>query len=215
MQGIIYKVENKTNGKIYIGQTTLSLNRRKRCHLNAEPYYVFHRALHKYKKSNFLWSILDIAYSKKELSDKEIYYIKTLKTKVPFGYNMTNGGESMFGKNNPMFGRIQSLKCKAINRQLRLGTTLSATVRKKIGKSLIGRSCSEKSKEKSRQRWLKNNPSIRYFLFIKKPNEIIIKIKNFKTFCDKELLNYNAARNAFCKWGYHKKYILIKKELVE
>lgn len=215
MQGIIYKVENKTNGKIYIGQTTLSLDRRKWCHFNAEPYYVFHRALHKYKKSNFLWSILDKAYSRKELSDKEIYYIKTLRTKVPFGYNMTIGGESMFGKNNPMFGGVQSLKCKNINRQLRLGTTLSKIIRKKISKSLIGRECSEKSKKISKQRWLKNNPSIRYFLFIKKPNNIIIKIKNFKTFCDKELLNYNSARNAFCMWGYHKKYILIKKELVK
>ena len=54
--GVIYKVTNLKNGKIYIGQTN-DFQRRKREHLNAakkeKDNYLFHKALRKYGEESF------------------------------------------------------------------------------------------------------------------------------------------------------------------
>jgi len=60
--GIIYKVTNLINNKIYIGQTTGSLEKRKIKHiscakLNSNIY--FHKALNKYGIGSFDWEILE------------------------------------------------------------------------------------------------------------------------------------------------------------
>jgi len=55
--GIVYKVKNKINDKIYIGITTKSLNKRKNQHeyvaFNRNSKYLFHKALRKYGADNF------------------------------------------------------------------------------------------------------------------------------------------------------------------
>ncbi len=54
---LIYKVVNKVDGKIYIGQTVGNLNRRKSEHLNDAKVgrydSYFHNALRKHGKDNF------------------------------------------------------------------------------------------------------------------------------------------------------------------
>ena len=56
--GIIYKVTNKINGKIYIGQTIRTLKQRKECHIGESTRNrkntVFYRAIRKHKKNNFI-----------------------------------------------------------------------------------------------------------------------------------------------------------------
>lgn len=56
---IIYKVTNKINGKIYIGQTVKSVVSRKAIHYYASKSSndgsVFHKALVKYKGTDFDW----------------------------------------------------------------------------------------------------------------------------------------------------------------
>lgn len=93
---MIYRVKNKINGKSYIGQTTMSLERRIKGHLKDAvkgSILYFHRSLKKYGIENFDMFTLCVCDSKKELNEKEIYYIKKYKTfnKV-FGYNLTLGG---------------------------------------------------------------------------------------------------------------------------
>jgi len=89
---IIYKILNKVNGKTYIGQTTLKLSKRIAQHIyeNKTP---IQKAINKYGIESFTISIIDYANSHEILNEKEIYWIKTLNSLVPFGYNLTEGGK--------------------------------------------------------------------------------------------------------------------------
>lgn len=95
--GIIYKA-TFPNGKVYIGQTTRTLNARKIGHLNdlCRDKCAFHRAIHKYGADNVEWETIDIADSIDELNEKEIYWINFYKSyihgKDSMGYNLTLGG---------------------------------------------------------------------------------------------------------------------------
>ncbi|MCK4454676.1 GIY-YIG nuclease family protein, partial [Candidatus Parcubacteria bacterium] len=59
---LIYIATNRVNGKQYVGQTTLTLERRKRTHIwkslvgGCSGY--FYNAIRKYGQKNFVWKIL-------------------------------------------------------------------------------------------------------------------------------------------------------------
>ena len=92
-KGIIYKITNIINNKIYIGQTTLSFYRRyrdgfKKCH-NA----YLQRSIDKYGLNNFKVEILAKNKSIKELDKLEIELINEYDSCNPeHGYNMKTGG---------------------------------------------------------------------------------------------------------------------------
>lgn len=114
---IIYKITNKINGKIYIGQTIRSLNKRIYEHLARGRNTYFDRALHKYGIQNFNIEVIDYAENKDELNKKESYYIKFFNCKFPFGYNLTDGGEGTigirrFGKDNPHYNKKHTKEAK-------------------------------------------------------------------------------------------------------
>lgn len=93
---IIYKVKNLINGKIYIGQTTQSLNSRiyghKRDSLKFKDIK-FYRAANKYGWDNFEFSIIDDkAKTLEELCSLEKHYIEKFDS-YKNGYNSTSGGE--------------------------------------------------------------------------------------------------------------------------
>jgi len=97
---IIYKLTNRVNGKIYIGQTTLTLEERFKSHIyNAkfDKSRVILRAITKYGTENFNKEVLYECSSKEEMNEKEKYFIKYFNSKLPNGYNMTDGGEGAFG----------------------------------------------------------------------------------------------------------------------
>lgn len=97
---IIYKVENKINGKIYIGKTIYSLKTRKPCHLSyarSGKNTYFHKALRKYGEENFEWSILTETDSELKLNVLEKFYIMTYR-KMGILYNMTDGGDGQSGR---------------------------------------------------------------------------------------------------------------------
>ena len=95
--GCIYKVTNLTNSKMYIGRTIRGLEKRKSIHITESkknnPKCYFHRALKSYGLENFKWEIIQICDSKDELIEAEIRHIKELRTKCPYGYNLSFGGE--------------------------------------------------------------------------------------------------------------------------
>ena len=94
---IIYKVTNKVNGKIYIGQTTKNLEYRRKKHegqINCKKRMVFHRAIVKYGKENFQWETICEASNREELDVLEVFYIKQYESFGKNGYNMTEGGNS-------------------------------------------------------------------------------------------------------------------------
>lgn len=96
--GYIYVRPNLINGKKYVGQATNLEVRQNRWNCLTQPYAgpAINAARAKYGIDNFGFEIL------KECEDEELdywekYYIKELNTKVPYGYNLTDGGEGMNG----------------------------------------------------------------------------------------------------------------------
>ena len=98
MERYIYKITNKINGKIYIGQVSnKSVNERFKRHIreaSSDSRSALDRAIFKYVSDNFICEEIDKASSKKELNAKEIYWIDKLNSKdSKIGYNLTNGGD--------------------------------------------------------------------------------------------------------------------------
>ena len=90
MKKAIYKIENKINHKIYIGQ---SVNPAKRftAHCNTNKYTsLITNAIKKYGKENFT---LDILGWYEDYNEKEKYYIKQYRSLAPYGYNILEGGQ--------------------------------------------------------------------------------------------------------------------------
>ena len=92
---IIYKIQNKINGKIYIGQTKFNLNQRISDHLRNKS--LIGNALRKYGLQYFDIFVIDVASDHKILCDKEMEYINFYNCKSPNGYNLTDGGEGFVG----------------------------------------------------------------------------------------------------------------------
>ena len=109
MEKYIYKITNLINGKIYIGQTN-NPKRREREHFSLTPSIledndgkILYNALLKYGPQNFSFEIIEDKCE--NYNEKEKFWIKTLNTLIPFGYNMTEGGEAppvFHGEQHPM-----------------------------------------------------------------------------------------------------------------
>lgn len=98
--GLIYLARCEVTRKCYVGCTIFSLKHRRRCHefdASKGSKSVFHKALRKHGLENFTWSILKEDIHEDDLLVYEKFYIKKLGTKLPSGYNMTDGGEGMVG----------------------------------------------------------------------------------------------------------------------
>lgn len=99
MFGVIYKITNILNNKVYIGQTIRPLEERIERHFdeaenNVLPENHFHRAIRKYGRENFKVEKIDEAENREELNNKEKFWIKEYKsTNDELGYNSTAGGE--------------------------------------------------------------------------------------------------------------------------
>jgi len=177
---IVYKAENKLNGKIYIGKTILPLERRIMYHERAKAG-LFPRALRKYGRDNFSFIILETAKSDAELLQKEIYWIHVFQSKVPNGYNLTDGGEGMaghrpsietrrkmsqslkgknagarngmYGKSTWIKGRKHTEEANNKNREKHLVLWQDAEYRQKLIDAHRGKVQSEQTREKRRKLW--------------------------------------------------------------
>lgn len=96
-KGIIYCAYNKINGKRYIGQTIQGLEKRQKAHYKTSGAPRFHKALMKYKEEDWEWKIIDCAYGREELNNKEIFWIHFFNTTDNNkGYNLRPGGQDGF-----------------------------------------------------------------------------------------------------------------------
>ncbi len=145
---LIYKITNKINGKVYIGQTTRTLEVRKQGHLaDAKKGLKRHlyNAMNKYGVENFEFEEICTAESIEELNQLETKYILEYDS-VNNGYNMGYGGD-----NNVMFcpkakakhlakmrSREVRLKISKTMKKHREENPFSLETRQKISKKLAG-----------------------------------------------------------------------------
>lgn len=150
----IYLRTNKINGKQYVGQTK-DFERREYNWYNTNWEYAgkcINAAREKYGTENFTTDILKECSTQEESNKWEMYYIKELNTKVPNGYNLTDGGEGsigcvfsderkkrlseiMKGENNHFFGKHHTEETK-----------------RKIAEKAKGRKHTEEAKKKMKGR---------------------------------------------------------------
>jgi hypothetical protein len=85
---IIYKIKNKVNGKIYIGQDK-----------NNNPNYLgsgkkIKRAVKKYGKENFIKEIIEECVDENHMNEREVYWIMFYNSQDrKIGYNISEGGK--------------------------------------------------------------------------------------------------------------------------
>lgn len=167
---LIYKVENKVNGKIYIGQTARNFKERKAHHLRDalnDSNLPFHRAIRKYGEGNFTWGIVDECSTVEELNKREEYWIRELNTISPHGYNLRLGGkngglycdemkkglsEARKGKNNSFYGKTHNEEVRK-----RIGEATRKRLKNKENHHFYGKECSEERRKKI-SKANKNNP---------------------------------------------------------
>lgn len=118
MKKAIYKITNKINNKIYIGQ---SINPEQRflahCYKHTEYKSLINNAINKYGKDNFE---LEIIGWFEDYNDKEKYYIQFYRSLAPYGYNIAKGGEeppTANGENNN-FAKITNKEAECIKKDL-------------------------------------------------------------------------------------------------
>lgn len=171
--GYIYKITNKEDGKIYIGQTTQILEDRWRQHkkIGSNCRYL-KRAFNKYGIHNFEFKLICICFDE-DLDKYEIQYMEKYSSMVPNGYNLRKGGNS--GKHHEETKKkiSDSLKGRTdiINAKNRLGKHHSEETKKKISESLKDRT------DIVRHSYYKNKKINQYDLnnnFIKSFNNIIL-----------------------------------------
>lgn len=120
MRGYIYCIQNKINGKCYIGQTARSVKERFKAHCDhsVSGKLKIQRAIRKYGKENF--EVITLMYLdsnteiglRAKLNYVEKYFVCRFNTKKG-GYNMTDGGDGNIGyewKEDQRLG--QAKRCK-------------------------------------------------------------------------------------------------------
>ena len=120
MNGFIYKITNKLNNKVYIGQTIQKPIERfyQHCAKKCDKYIlnmVIHKAIFKYGKDNFTFEVIE-EVPRQQLNEREEYWIKYYNSYTD-GYNSTKGGQ----KGNKPFKNIDN---KAIIEQYQQGKSL-------------------------------------------------------------------------------------------
>lgn len=95
----IYKITNKINNKVYIGQTNSIKNRWKSHKSEAKnnrpqgDYPIYH-AIRKYGIENFIFEIIDECLNLREANIQETWFIKIYRSLVKEnGYNIHEGGD--------------------------------------------------------------------------------------------------------------------------
>lgn len=106
----IYKITCKVNNKIYIGQTTETLEKRFNRHMGYQKDThdtKFYRAVRKYGVENFYIELIAQATSKEELDNLEEHYIQKYQA-IEKGYNTSLGkigGDTL--THNPNLAKIK------------------------------------------------------------------------------------------------------------
>jgi len=169
----IYLITNLLNSKQYVGVTKFSLEERFLQH--TKRGFFLTEEIQKYGEQKFSIELIEEVKIPEQAYELEIFYIKDYNTKVPNGYNLTDGGDGIFGwqptdeyrqecaertkqlhknKKIGMYGKNHTEKTKekmsqsAKGNQNCLGRILSEETKLKISASHKGKILSDSTKDK-------------------------------------------------------------------
>lgn len=153
----IYGIRNDINGKWYIGQAK-NIEVRNRCekrniergyiHPTQSANVVFNRAINKYGASAFSFHVIEEC-PEETLDEKEIYYIKLYHSKVPTGYNLTDGGTS--GTKGYKFTPEQRKKMSDVQKQMTKDGRNKTAGRKGADNPAYGKPSPNRGKKRPRE----------------------------------------------------------------
>lgn len=162
----IYKATNIVNGKSYIGFDSNWPSRQKshksQSKTNLLPNSHFHNAIRKHSFDNFSWEVLYQNDDKDHtLKTMEPFYIEKYDTFLGEGYNMTSGGDGIFGHKHSdetkrkmslaKQGKTPSPESKRKMSLARQGKIVSPETRQKISLAKKGKTIGPHSEEHKRR----------------------------------------------------------------
>ena len=175
---IVYKITNKINGKMYVGQTSQPLMKRWNRHkspLNHRRHSYLYNAICKHGSDNFSVDALVVVGSKQEMDFYEREFIKVLDLRNPDkGYNLTDGGGGMLGfklSEETKLRMAQHIKTddhrkhiseSKLGNKSRLGKQHSEETKKKMSEAAEGRVFSEEHRRNlsvARRKYLQERKS--------------------------------------------------------
>ena len=149
----IYIIRNLVNGKRYIGKDSV----------NRQNYFgsgvLIKAAIRKYGKDNFEKIIVGLCDTNDKLNFLEKFYITFFKTKIPNGYNLTDGGEGTSGWHPDEETRKEWSRQRQGNTNC-VGRILSEETKDKISKAHFGQKMPEEFCLKMSQRLRGNQNAI-------------------------------------------------------
>lgn len=177
----IYKITNKINNKVYIGQTTKTISERFQRHKNDALSNRLNthlaKAIRKYGVENFIIEQIDTAKTQQELTEKEYYWINFYDA-THKGYNETDsmkkcGGNTYKNKTPQELAQIsekiraskmggknpnaKKVKCKSIKTQKEYHFESFSEMQsffKENQHNFITRRCTHKTKCLYKEEWL-------------------------------------------------------------
>jgi group I intron endonuclease len=194
--GYIYIVENKINGKKYIGQSLQQdINKRWKQHKTSKKTSIGQVLFNAYQKhgiDNFKFKILCVCFDD-DTNKYEIEYIKKYNTLYPNGYNLLIGGnnkkhneytinilkQKLSGKNHPNYGKNFSTE-----RRINMSIARTKELNPNYGKKL-----SDEQKNKISNTMLSFNKDKRELINDKIKETLKLKIKNCKKVSQYDLNN--------------------------
>jgi group I intron endonuclease len=219
---IIYCAKNLVNGKMYVGYTTKPLSERikihlykSRCKTNKHYFYLFPQAIRKYGIENFKWEILCECSSIKECCEMEKFYIKTINTISPNGYNLTEGGNGGIQNDETKIKISNSLKKHYelngwrdnVSKEVRSEAAKQAWVTKRNNGYISPTGFTQSEESKNKMSESKNEKNKIKWLNIKTNEKVELSLTKMAEYCNLSIGVFNHLKNGKqkqtkCGWTY-------------
>lgn len=157
----IYLITNLENNKKYVGLTKFSIA--ERFYQHVKRGFLLIEAIKKYGEDKFFIELIEEVDTAGRAYELEQYYIREYNTKVPYGYNLTDGGDGIFGwEITEEYRQECSERVKQLHKEKKVGMygknhsdetkrKMSVASKGKPKPWLIGRKLSPESIKKLRQ----------------------------------------------------------------